>query len=413
MPAIPKRIPARRAVARNDEPQPKQEVESRQPEPQKDDGPQLWEVEDFDPARELEIIDEIIEGVLPEVGICGLAGQSQAGKTVVALDLCKSLILGKSWLGKYNVPRPVGVVYLAYESKENVKRRWKAIYKDSKGATANAKVPFKIMKRPAVLSDMNAWEGLVMTLAALNDRFLEDHGTPLKLVVIDTVAASGMVKKENEADSWSHVIANLNDICEELNVVVLLLHHAAKSQESENIWRGSSSSYAAMEAVLGIKVDKQDGEVTRRWIYADKSKDGDTGYIADLTFEPVKVGVKRTGADMTAPVLRANTEGESKVAKKSKAETKIKALHESEIAFLKAVKAAMQEAGEERPTQLSTGRWSYSVNMTMVETEARRFIPTKNFKRDFESGRNRLLTRSWLELDDVKMRYNVTVEEPI
>ncbi|WP_167376637.1 AAA family ATPase [Rhizobium multihospitium] len=379
-------------------------------EPSQEDYPDLWQLDDFNPADELPVVREVIEGVLPENGICGLAGQSQSGKTVVALDMAKSLVLGQSWLGKYQVPEAVGVAYLPYESAGNVKRRWKAIYDDTQGATAD--VPFRLVKRPRILAGRRDWEGFAATLAVINDEFVEKHGVPLKVAMIDTLAASGMVAKENEADSWAVVIDNLNSICAELNIIILLLHHAAKSQESENIWRGSSSSYAALEVVLGVKVDKQEGEVSRRWIYADKSKDGDTGYIADLSFEAIRVGVKGTGEAMFAPVLRADTDGDQKLAV-LRAGPKEKPLQASEMAFLRAVKAAMEDAGEEQPLRLSSGRWAYSATMHATEEKARRFIATKNFGRDFEKGKNLLLTRGVLELDDVKMRYEITTDEEI
>lgn len=379
--------------------------------------PDLWELDDFDPSAELPPVAEIIEGVLPESGLCGLAGQSQSGKTVVALDMAKSLVLGEKWLGKYDVPNACGVVYVPYESRENVRRRWRAIYKDTNGKTGD--VPFQLVKAPPIMASRKEWEGFAATLAVIGADFLREHDAPLKVCFIDTLAASGMVARENEADSWAVVIDNLNSICEALNIVIILLHHAAKSQEAENIWRGSSSSYAALEVVLGVKVEKHEGEVTRRWIYTDKSKDGDTGYIADLAFQAIKVGVKASGADMFAPVLRADTDGEQKITArkeadaKTKAEDRNKTLHEHERAFLKAIKKAMDEAGEDHPVQLSTGRWFYSASMHTVENAARAFIPSKNFKRDFEAGRNKLLTRDWLELDDKKVRYNVTTEEPI
>ncbi|NTH12273.1 AAA family ATPase [Agrobacterium rhizogenes] len=379
--------------------------------------PDLWELDDFDPSADLRPVAEIVEGVLPESGLCGLAGQSQSGKTVVALDMAKSLVLGEKWLGKYAVPNACGVVYIPYESRENVKRRWRAIYKDTNGRTGD--VPFQLVKAPPIMATRKEWEGFAGTLAVIGANFLSEHGVPLKVCFIDTLAASGMVARENEADSWAVVIDNLNRICETLNLVIVLLHHAAKSQESENIWRGSSSSYAALEVVLGVKVEKHEGEVTRRWIYTDKSKDGDTGYIADLSFEAIKVGVKTSGADMFAPVLRADTDGERKITIRKEAESKTKAeqrkktLHDNERAFLKAIKKAMEAAGEDQPVQLSTGRWFYSASMQTVENAAHSFIPTKNFKRDFEAGMNKLLTRDWLELDDRKMRYNVTTEEPI
>lgn len=369
-----------------------------------------WELDDFDPSKDLPPIREVIEGVLPSSGPCGLAGQSQAGKTVVALDMAHCLVTGRPWLGKYQIPNACGVVYIPYESRENVRRRWKAIYHWAKKKPSH--VPFQLVRKPLSLSSSRDWLALENTLRAVHDRFLRENGVPLKVVLVDTLAASGMVPKENDADSWQPTIDNLNYLCEELDIVIILIHHAAKGQESENIWRGSSSSYAAMEVILGVKVDKVEGEVTRRWIYSEKSKDGDTGYLADLSFEPVLVGKKASGADMFAPVLVADTDGERKIAAKQP-EQKAPAFASSELAFMRAVKAAMQDSREEQPTQLSTGRWFYSAMQDATEEKARRFIGTKNFSRDFEKGRNLLLTRGTLELDDIKMRYEITVDEQI
>ncbi|MGG6893818.1 AAA family ATPase [Rhizobium sp. BR 315] len=373
-----------------------------------------WELDDFDPLAPMPPVAEVIEGIFPSVGLCGLAGQSQAGKTVIALDLAMSLVTGRKWLGKYKVPKKCGVVYIPYESRENVRRRWRALYIDHE---IMGKVPFQLIKRPEVLTDIKAWEGFIETTAMIDAKFMSEHGVPLKVVFIDTLAASGMVARENEADSWSVVLDNLNRISEEMNIVIVLVHHATKSQESESIWRGSSSSYAAMEAILGVKIERRDGEVTRRYIFIEKSKDGESGYVADLDFGAIKVGVKESGADMFAPVLRADFDGERKeAARKAKeaqdrAEAKAKAkaavVTDGEESFMRAVVKAM---GNEGLTVGDTaeGGWRYSASQHTTEQEARKLIPSKNFKRDFDAAIGKLLKKGWLELDDQRMRYVLT-----
>ena len=71
-----------------------------------------------------EFEDELVEGLLGRQAMSVIYGDSNSGKTFLAIDLAASVCLGMPWMGR-NV-EPSLVVYLATEAPRSVRERLKA-----------------------------------------------------------------------------------------------------------------------------------------------------------------------------------------------------------------------------------------------------------------------------------------------
>jgi RecA-family ATPase len=61
---------------------------------------------------------ELIRGILPELGMTSIAGLSNHGKTLFAIEMVKALLSGKPLLGHFEVLQPTQVLYLCPEVSE-------------------------------------------------------------------------------------------------------------------------------------------------------------------------------------------------------------------------------------------------------------------------------------------------------
>jgi KaiC/GvpD/RAD55 family RecA-like ATPase len=357
----------------------------------------------LDGYEDLDILYETVEGVFPMQGTAFLSGPSQAGKTALALDLASRLVRGVDWAGK-KIPHAVGIAYFAYEGESSIKPRWKAIC-ETVGDDLRSVPFYSFHEDPKTLNTEEGWASLYVTVKECARRCRNDFGIELSVVCIDTVTASLMVPDEDKSKDWAPIISKIKRMAARLGVVMLFVHHPAKG-ENGSIMRGSGTSYNGADTIIASAIEKHEGAVSRRWLYLEKTRNGETGYLTDYSMHPVIVGMKASGDEWTAPVIKYDLEGEKRLAEE-KAKPKEKRLTDPETRVMRAIAKAAHK-WEERPKQLSSGKWYYAAAMSAVEDEARKQIAAKNFKRDFEDGINRLLTRDWLEIDDVKMRYLLT-----
>jgi putative DNA primase/helicase len=105
--------------------------------------------------------DELIEGVLGRIAMAVLYGDSNSGKTFIAIDMAAAICRECRWLDRHNVANGL-VVYLATEAAASVRLRLKA-YQRQHGV----RVPgFVIVQAPINLFDGDADTVAVIALVA-------------------------------------------------------------------------------------------------------------------------------------------------------------------------------------------------------------------------------------------------------
>lgn len=255
------------------------------------------------------LYDEMIVGVLPETGAGMLTGQSQMLKSFVLVDVLATIAAREGkWAGR-EVMRRGGVAYLGYESTATIPGRlWAKL--QSMGARGRD-LPIAAPKGLKRFTGAYAFGELEESLARLSDRFWDEYGVPLIAVGVDTVAASGLVPDEMDTAAWQDTFNRLNEICERLQIVIILTMHAGKDGSAGA--RGSSASFAGAEFEIMLSGHRNavTGEVVGRLVSVTKNKSGDTGPVAAI--KPIVVDLGRTpkGVKQTTLVMGFDTSGEA------------------------------------------------------------------------------------------------------
>lgn len=188
--------------------------------------------------------DELVEGLIGRNAMGVLYGDSNTGKTFVAIDLGCAIARGVPWMGR-RVEKGM-VVYLATESPASVRTRLRA-YQKHHGCS----VPdFVVVTTPVNLFRSSADTNAVIKLI----RELEsEHGVKCELIIGDTLARLAAGANENSGDDMTIVLENLDRIRAEVNASVLPIHHTGK--DSAKGMRGWSGMRAAIDTELEVTVD--------------------------------------------------------------------------------------------------------------------------------------------------------------
>ena len=373
-----------------------------------------------DATRDLPIRHDVIEDLLPEVCRAAVVGASGSGKSFMILDMAASIVTGKPFAGR-EVMRRGGFGYFAYEASGTIDARWKGLRE--KFGPALDETPFFPVRSPKPLINAEAWDGLFETVNQMKRHCQRKYGVPLVAIAVDTVHASGMVEKENDADSWNYPLHCLKALAEAAGIAVIVIHHSGKQTDGDGkttegaTWRGSGSAPAAMDSIIAVRMEKSEGEVSRRYIYHDKDKDGSTGYLADIVTHVHMVGKKANGKPVTTLTFEYDLRGREAI-KAAKAEERAKEKAASrqvtaaERWVLQALRKAAQSEGREK--QLSDGRWSYVGNPVAVEAQYREDQRGhKYLARDWKDGVKRLEQHAGLEVDNSLMTMSIIVDQPV
>lgn len=198
-------------------------------------------------------IDWLIDGWLCRDSLACLFGDSEAGKSFLALDWSLSVACGLDW---QDHPTATGVVvYIAGEGEAGLARRVVAWQQ-----THDAAIPASrfYLKSCAVLDDAGT-ENLLTEIASLAD-------SP-SLIVADTVART-MSGDENSSEDMTAYVRALDRLRTATGACLLTIHHSGHADKTRG--RGSSVLRAALDAEFSATRDKDANLGTLR---ATKSKD--------------------------------------------------------------------------------------------------------------------------------------------
>lgn len=245
--------------------------------------------------------DELVEGVVGTEAMMVFYGDSNSGKTFLAIDMAAAIERGAEWMGRRTVSGLV--VYLATEAPKSVQLRI-AAYRKRHGATlANLVV---------VSSPINLYDGVtdVEAVVALVRRIESDHGEKVALVLGDTLARIAAGANENSGEDMAVVLSNAEAIRSALACAFGWIHHSGK--DAARGMRGWSGMRAHIDTEVEITVDEATGlrcaEVTKQ-----RDLDG-KGDRFGFKLERVRVGTNRWGADRTSAVV-VSTDAPDKLSK--------------------------------------------------------------------------------------------------
>lgn len=234
--------------------------------------------------------DELIEGTLGRGAMAVVFGDSNSGKTFLAIDVGASVCRGIEWMGR---PTDSGlVVYLATESPASVQMRLRAYQRHHR-----VRVPgFVIVRSPINLFDGGADTTAVISLV---DQLESEHGIKVALVIGDTLARLAVGANENAGEDMGVVVRNIDLIRAATGAAFLVIHHTGK--DSAKGMRGWSGIRAATDTEIEVTADDatslRSAEITKQ---RDLPGKGDR---IGFKLAPVALGTNRWGTERASCVV--------------------------------------------------------------------------------------------------------------
>lgn len=221
--------------------------------------------------------------VLPDSGACLLGAPSQAGKTFVALELAYSLATGNPFFGVE--PEERGATLILCSEGESSLRRRMAAFGDTPALPIAA-------RGVGALGAKGALDALLIDLKAKAAEMEILYDVPVRLIMLDTLPASGLYDDQNDNVKATTALQVLQRISKEMNAVVLATVHPPKSGNGIS---GAEAFKNSADAVIEIH---RDGRSKTRQIELTKSREAEQRMLGSFTLEPVKLGQDKRGRDV-------------------------------------------------------------------------------------------------------------------
>lgn len=217
----------------------------------------------------------LVDKIITEGGFASLYAPPASYKSFVALSMALAVAYGDKWMGRPT--KQCGVLYIAGEGARGLGKRIKAWQR--KHGREDIDAPFRLLAMSVNLTDPLQSAKVIRTAMAL--AALE--GSPIGLVVIDTVARSMAGADENSAQDMGRFVEACGAICLEVQAAVLGIHHTGK--DTERGARGSNALLGGVDAE--IKLERFEDRLT---VTVTKQKDDEEGDPIQLCVEKVDIG---------------------------------------------------------------------------------------------------------------------------
>lgn len=231
----------------------------------------------------------LVKKLIPRSGFGILYGESQAGKTFLAVDLACRLALGWNWFGRK--VEPGTVVYLAAEAPESVKNRiygWRRYHRHEG--------PLWVLVVPPPFNFYTDLKDADEVVSAVRNIVVQHGAPPVVALMNDTMPRTFGGGSENKAEDMSKVLASHEHISRGLSCTVIGVHHTGKDAS-----RGPRGSYALFAGVdFSMFAEAKDDGV--RVLKFDKERDGRAerfGYSIKI----VEIGEDEDGEQETTCVV--------------------------------------------------------------------------------------------------------------
>ena len=205
-----------------------------------------------------------VKKLIPRRSTVMLFGDSQSGKTFLALALAACVSTGRPFMDLQT--RAGAVLYIAAEGNGGLGKRIRALaskYPDLAAA------PFYVIRQA-----VNIREWLVEVLTRASD-IMDEHGE-LGLIVIDTLSQT-IFGDENGREAADYIAATTR-LADETGAPVVIVHHIGK--DSTRGARGSSALRGNVDVAIRVAAgDADNRSATTRPAEQGKARDG-----AEITF---------------------------------------------------------------------------------------------------------------------------------
>ncbi len=224
----------------------------------------------------------LIKGLLDQGAMTVLYGESNTGKTFLAMDIAFHIASGMNWGGMRTTRFPV--LYIAAEGGQGARKRAAALAgRYSAEATTAA---FHYLMHPINLLRADADLGrLIESVRATGMRF--------GLIVVDTLSRAMAGGDENAPGDMGAMVKHLDALRAATSSHVMVVHHSGKDRAKGA--RGHSLLRAATDTEI---------EVAEKEIAVTKQRDLDKSFASGFELDVMTLGVDGDGDPVTSCVVR-------------------------------------------------------------------------------------------------------------
>lgn len=273
------------------EPRPPEDVQMPQPEPRI----KITRLADIEPT--LDTID-LVEDLLSQGSTSVIYGQSNSGKTFVALDLAMHIAMGKPWRGRE--VQQCGVIYCALEGTFGIRNRVAAFRREH---NVPDDTPFGIVTVSLEMLQPETAEQLAAAIVAE----AEAIGVPIGLIVMDTLSRALAGGDENSAEAMGRLVTHSDYLRGETRAHIMWVHHAGKDDS-----RGARG-HSLLRAAIDTEIEVIDDDGTRT-IRVRKQRDHELGRDMPFRLRVVELGANPRGKMITTCVVDHDEEEEAQAA---------------------------------------------------------------------------------------------------
>lgn len=242
-----------------------------------------------------------VKNVLPENGTAILASEWGFGKTYVALELARCLMLGDHFAGQ-RVKRTGGVLWLAAEGEGELEPRLDAMRAENL-IPAGRPLPFTWTSSFPMLLEDKAEPRLLAIVEAARAEMGERFGVNLAAIILDTMSAGAGFKDENDAAECQRAMNVLRNLGRAGGCLALAIDHYGKSAESGVRGSSAKEGFADATLVLNGTRDLKTNEVRDRSLVKRKVRGGVQGVLAAFEIKGVHLGIDEDGDPVTSAVV--------------------------------------------------------------------------------------------------------------
>ena len=226
----------------------------------------------------------LIKGVLDQTALSVIYGDSNCGKTFLAIDMALHIAIGRPWRGMR--VKQGSVLYVAAEGGLGLTERLQAFWLHHELQEAPS---FYLLPTGIDLCGTEA-----DALEVIREAHILDD---VVLIVIDTLARAMAGGNENGPDDMGAFLRNCDRIREQTGAHVMIIHHSGKDTSKGG--RGHSSLRAAVDAEIEVSKDAS-GTVT---VESKKQRDRRTDDKFSFVLEAVQLGMDEDGEPISSCVL--------------------------------------------------------------------------------------------------------------
>lgn len=224
----------------------------------------------------------LIKGLLDQGAMTVLYGESNTGKTFLAMDIAFHISAGLSWGNMRTTQFPV--LYIAAEGGLGARKRAAALAARYSSEAATA--AFHYLLHPINLLRADADLGrLIESVRAAGIRF--------GLIVVDTLSRAMAGGDENSSTDMGAMVKHLDALRAATSAHIMVVHHSGKDRAK------GARGHSLLRAATDTEIEVSEGEIA-----VTKQRDLDKSFASGFALDVVTLGVDGDGEPVTSCVVR-------------------------------------------------------------------------------------------------------------